>query len=383
MPKVYIVDIKRSPIGKTNGALAHLRPEKMMGQLIKGMPLANTLEIEDVLIAKAVGLGGNLSRLSVLEAGLPIRTPATTIDFQCGGSLKTLEYAFYSIASGHKSAVLAGGVESTSQEARITLNPADPYYHGEVPEKRGQFSPLELGDPDMLEGAENCYRLLKPVAETIEDIVLRSHERAVETRENKALSTLICPMRTQDDKWIESDESIRANMSRKLIRRAKGLVEEAGYTTAANSCLMHDGASLILLASESLVKEKGLRPLAEVIGIESVGLNPNYSPLGPIVACRQLMDKHGVDASDIGVVEVNEAFAIKTWAVEKYLAIDSNRVNPLGGALAYGHPYAASGGIIMGHLLMALKESSEAYGIATMGVAGGQGIAVLVRKIDD
>lgn len=279
MPKVYIVDIKRSPIGKTNGALAHLRPEKMMGQLIKSMPLANTLEIDDVLIAKAVGLGGNLSRLSVLEAGMPIKTTAATIDFQCGGSLKTLEYAFYSIASGHKSAVLAGGVESTSQEARITLNPSDPYYHGDTPEKRGQFSPLELGDPDMLEGAENCYRLLKAPSECIEDIVLRSHERAVQTRENQMLKELISPMKTKKDKWVDSDESIRDKMSKKLIRRAKGLVEEGGYTTAANSCLMHDGASLILLASEALVKEKATS-LGRSNWYRKCGLKPKLFTFG-------------------------------------------------------------------------------------------------------
>lgn len=383
MPRVYIVDVKRSPIGKTNGALAHFRPEQMMSALIKQMPLVRSLNVDDVLIAKAVGLGGNLARLSVLEAGMPMKTTATTIDFQCGGSLKTLEYAFYSIASGHKSVILAGGVESTSQEARIFRNPLDPYYHGEVPEKRGQFSPLELGDPDMLVGAENCYKLLKPSSIAIEDIVLRSHQRAIDTRDKGDLKRFICPLRSVSGEWIDSDESIRSNMSTRLIRRAKALVEENGYTTAANSCLMHDGASLILLVSEGIVKEEGLDPLAEVIGIESVGLNPNYSPLGPVVACRQLMSKNKITADDVGAIEVNEAFAIKSWAVEQYLGIDSDRINPIGGALAYGHPYGATGGIIMAHLMIGLKKSNKNYGIATMGVAGGQGIAVLVRKVND
>lgn len=381
MRKVYILDIKRSPIGKTNGALAHLRPEQLMAQLINQMPIIKKIEIQDVLIAKAVGLGGNLARLCILEAGMPMTTTATTIDYQCGGSLKSLEYAFYSIASGHKSAVLAGGVESTSQEARIFLNPRDPYYHGEIPEKRGQFSPLKLGDPDMLVGAEKCYQLLNPSLDAIEEIVMNSHRKAIYAKNKGCLEDVICPIRDENGVMIKDDENIREHMSSRLIKRAKPLVSEGGYTTAANSCLMHDGASMILLVSEELIKEQGLSPLAEIIGIKSVGLNPNYSPLGPIVACRQLMSAYDVDVEDIGAIEVNEAFAIKTWAVERYLGIDKFSINPIGGALAYGHPYGASGGIIMSHLMIDMKLTTKPYGIATMGVAGGQGIAVLVRKV--
>lgn len=379
MHKVYIVDAIRSPIGKTNGALAHLRPENMMGQLIKKMNSKYPLAIDDVLIASAVGLGGNLARLSVLEAGLPQRTTATSIDFQCGGALKALEYGFYSVASGQKSMVYVGGVESTSQEPRVFLNPKDPNYHGEIAQARGQFSPLSLGDPDMLEGAENCYQLLKPDHDAIEEIVLRSHLRGIKTTEEGLLKDIICPM-VSDSARVDEDEGIRKSMSLRLIRRAKPIVRDGGYTTVANSCLTHDGASLVFLASEEMVKEHALKVLGEIIGIESLGLNPNYSPLGPVVVVGKLLKKYGLSIDDLGAVEVNEAFAVKTWSLEKYLGIPSSILNPLGGALAYGHPYGATGGMLIAHLFKGLSFVKEAYGIATMGVAGGQGIGVLVRR---
>ncbi len=381
MTKVYIVEIKRSPVGKTNGALAHLRPEQMMATLLKKVHGDLQLPVDEVIVGNAVGLGGNLSRLSVLEAGLPMQTIGTTIDFQCGAALKALEYGFFSIASGHKSVVYVGGVESTSQEPRVFLNHADPLYHGETPEARGQFSPLTLGDPDMLDGAENCYQLLKPPKETIEAIVLRSHERAVATRDNGVLSEVICPMLSLTGEEIIDDESIRPRMSKRLIDKAKPLVKEGGYTTVANSCLTHDGASLIALVSEEVVDKYKLMPLAEIVGCESAGLNPNYSPLGPLVATRKLLHKHNLSCKEIASVEVNEAFAVKTWAMETYFDFSEDQINPLGGALAYGHPYGATGGVLVAHLIVGMNQRQEQYGVATMGVAGGQGIAVLLRKV--
>jgi len=379
MHKVYIIEIKRSPIGKTNGALAHCRPEKLIAELIKDMILLKKIKIQDVLIANTVGLGGNLGRLSVLEAGLPMATPATTIDFQCGGSLKALEYGYYAIASGAKEAVLVGGVESTSLEPRKMMHPSDPKYHGEIAEKRGQFSPENIGDPDMLEGAENCYAYFKPPKNQIDDIVLRSHARAVKTRQEELLKTLITPIMGADGDLVKEDESIRPRMSQRLIDKSVPIVKEGGYTTVTNSCLTHDGASLMLLVSEKTLKASGVTPMLEILGIESVGLNPNYSPLGPVVATKKLLKKHDLKTEDIAALEVNEAFAIKTWAMENVLGFSESVVNPLGGALAYGHPYGASGGILMAHLSVALKDKEKEYGIATMGVAGGQGIAVLVR----
>lgn len=383
MPSVYIIDLKRSPIGKTNGALAHCRPELLLAELITAMPILKKTAIDDVLIASAVGLGGNIARLSILAAGCSMATTATTIDFQCGGSLKTLEYGFYAIASGHKDLVVAGGVESTSQEPRVYLNPKDPHYHGEIPEKRGQFAPCSLGDPDMLEGAENCYNLLKPAPKAIEDIVITSHKRAAKATEEGVLTPYICPIKDLGGQDIYKDESIRPAMNRRLIQRAKPLVTTNGYTTAANSCLTHDGAALMVLASAKKVKALGVKPLAEIIGIESVGLNPNYSPLGPIAASKRLMKRYKLKPEDLGVVEVNEAFAVKTWALRKYLKLTADQVNPLGGALAYGHPYGATGGILMTHLIAGLENTSQPYGIATMGVAGGQGISVLIRRQDE
>lgn len=383
MPSVYIIEVKRSPIGKTNGALMHIRPEDMLSQLIQNLSTIKNNTVEDVIVASAVGLGGNLARLSALEAGLPMNTTATTIDFQCGGSLKSLEYGYYSIASGAKNLVLVAGVESTSLEAKVFLNPSDPKYHGDVAQKRGQFSPETIGDPDMLEGAENCYALLKAEQSEIDDIVLESHRRAVKTRQSGLLKTVICPLKTEDGRQVLEDESIRDSMSQRLINRAKPLLGQGAYSNAANSCLTHDGASVMVLASKKMVLELGIEPLAEIVGITSIGINPNYSPLGAFVAAQKIIAQHDIEREDIASIEVNEAFAIKTWSIINLLGMMHKRVNPLGGALAYGHPYGATGGILMSHLLTTLKQQNRPYGIATMGVAGGQGIAVLVRRYDD
>ncbi|MBN2899918.1 MAG: thiolase family protein [Clostridia bacterium] len=383
MRSVYIVEAVRSPIGKTNGALLHVRPEKLLSQLISHMKMPKWVTFDDVLIATTVGLGGNLARLSVLESGLSMKTTAATLDFQCGGSLKALEYGFYSIASGFKDVVLVGGVESTSQEPTVILNKNDPKYHGPVPQSRGQFAPEAIGDPDMIVGAENCYKLLNPALEEIEDIVLSSHEKAVSASLEGLLTPFICPIKVDDDHLVIHDESVRTRMSRRLIQRAKPLVAEEGYSTAANSCLTHDGASLMILMSEQKMKVLGLKPLVEIIDVESVGINPNYSPLGAAAATKKLMKKNKLEGEAIAAVEVNEAFAIKTWSMHKLLGLDKARINPLGGALAYGHPYGATGGILMTHLIVDMQRAPQDYGIATMGVAGGQGIAVLVRKSNE
>lgn len=383
MPSVYIIEVKRSPIAKTNGALMHVRPEDMFSQLIRSLKTIKNKAVEEVIVASAVGLGGNLARLSTLEAGLAINTTATTLDFQCGGSLKSLEYGYYSIASGAKNLVLVGGVESTSLEAKVFLNVSDPKYHGDVAQKRGQFSPDTIGDPDMLEGAENCYALLKAQKAEIDEIILESHRRAVQTREQGLLKEVICPLKTADGCQVLRDESIRDSMSQRLINRSKPLLGEAGYSNAANSCLTHDGASAMVLASKKMVLELGIEPLAEIVGITSMGINPNYSPLGAFVAAQKIITHHNIKIEDIAAIEVNEAFAIKTWSIIKLLGMPHKRVNPLGGALAYGHPYGATGGILMSHLIVSLKRENRPYGIATMGVAGGQGIAVLVRRCDD
>ena len=383
MPSVYIIEVKRSPIGKTNGALSHIRPEGLMSQLLNSLITIKNQKVDDLIIASAVGLGGNLARLSLLEAGVAMTTTATSLDFQCGGSLKALEYGYYSIASGCKDLVIVGGVESTSQEPRIFLNPSDPRYHGEVSELRGKFSPNSIGDPDMLQGAENCYNLLKPLKEEIDEIVLDSHRRAVLTRDQGFLRDIIVPMKGRRGDYVYDDESIRDKMSQRLINRSSPLVKEGGYTSVMNACLTHDGASIMVLASEVMVKKLKVKPLVEIVGIESVGLNPNYSPLGALVASQKLMTRYGLDNEDLAAIEVNEAFALKTWSIKNYLGIDYDRINPLGGALAYGHPYGATGGILIGHLLVSLAHSPKPYGMATMGVAGGQGIAVLVRQSYD
>jgi acetyl-CoA C-acetyltransferase len=383
LEKVYIIGGLRTPIGKTGGALKAFLPENLTAHLLNKLLVEYNLtseNIDELLLGNCVGPGGNIARLSLLQAGWPLYIPATTIDFQCGSSLKAIELAASLIQSGNRELVVAGGVESTSLEPNKQYHPNDPRFQGNnVFYTRAQFSPLDLGDPDMIQGAENVAEKCAIKREDMDKWAVESHLRALQTKKERRLQNIICPLQIEE-RTIDADESIRETVSLKLMQRARAIIKSDGKLTSGNSCLTHDGAAVILMASERAVKKYGLCAEAEYLGGTSIGLDPNLSPLGPVYAVEKLLNQKQLSISQIDAIEINEAFAVKVLAFLQKYDYASERINSLGGALSYGHPYSASGAIIILHLLEALKKHNGRMGIATLGIAGGQGIAALLER---
>lgn len=378
--KVFVVDGLRTPVGKTKGTLKEFLPEELGAKVLNGLLTRQSLPtktIDMLIMANAVGPGGNLARLSLLEADFPATIPAITIDNQCGGGLSSINLAASLIESQQCHMVLAGGLESTSLAPRKQFHPLDPRFEGaDKYFERAPFAPKKIGDPGMIEGAEATAKLMKISRETMDQWALESHKRALQTISSGLLKEYILPIETSKG-IIDRDEGIRPRMSKKLLERMSPLIEK-GSITAGNACLTHDGAAVILLASEAAVNKYGLQPKAQFIRGLHMGGDPNYPPLAPIETIRSLLAQLSLPIEEIDAVEINEAFAVKILACCRELNIPLSKVNMLGGALAYGHPYGASGAMILLHLIKALEISKGKRGLAALGIGGGQGVATII-----
>lgn len=336
--------------------------------------------VEEVILGNAVGPGGNLARLSLLEAGLPFQVCGTTVDFQCGSGLKAMDMAASMIKSGKRDIIIAGGTESTSLAPNKQYNPRDNRYTGkDVFFKRAQFSPYSIGDPDMIKGAENTAAYCKIDRESMDIWALKSHIKAIKARDENKLKNIILGIKTNNGMIME-DENIRKRPSLKLMERAHPILDSQGTITAANACSTNDGAALVVMASERAIKKYALKPDAVWIGGDSSGVDPNLFPLGAVAASEKLLEAHNVNINQLDLVEINEAFSVKVLAFLKHFGLPEEKTNVFGGALAYGHPYGASGAIIMLHLIEALKDKNKKIGLATLGVAGGLGEAAIIER---
>jgi acetyl-CoA C-acetyltransferase len=383
MNPVYMIGGLRTPIGKTDGFLKDLLPEQLASIILNEVIHKYNLspnDIDQVILGNAVGPGGNIARVSVLAAGWPYSIPAITVDTQCGSGLSAINWAASQIQSGQTELVLAGGVESTSLAPRRQFNPADPRFQGEqVYYERAPFSTPAVGDPEVGDAAEYLAEYLSISREDMDALALESHRRASMTKEQDVFKDIITPIQTAG-KVIHSDECIRSRMSLKLLERMQPVFKAEGKITAGNTCLKHDGAALILLASSNAVKKYNLKPQAMITGTASCGCDPNLFPLGPVDSIQKLLRQNKLQVKDIDALEINEAFAVKILACCRQLNFSLDKTNMLGGALAYGHPYGASGAIILLHLLKALQQVDGQRGIAAIGAVGGMGIATLIER---
>lgn len=383
MNKVFLVGGTRTPIGKTGGILKDFLPEQLaalvMNKTVINFGIAPS-DIDLVLLGNAVGPGGNIARVSILEAGWPYHVAGMTVDLQCGSGLNAVSLAAGQIAAGQAELVMAGGVESTSMAPRRQFNPQDPRFQGEgLFYERAPFSTPKVGDPEMGEGAENLARLLNISRADMDNLALESHRRAGNTESLGLLRDVITPLEI-DGKTIQNDECIRPGMKLGLLQRMPPAFVKGGHVTAGNACFKNDGAAVVLLASERAVRKYNLNPQAVILASAIIGCDPNVFPLGPVYSIRKLIQKTDYNLTDIDAFEINEAFAVKILACARELGITLDKVNILGGALAYGHPYGASGAVILLHLLSALKKVSGRLGIASIGIAGGLGLSVLIER---
>ena len=378
MDKVYLIGGLRSFVGVVNGMYRHVPAEKLGAAVLRQVMDKYGIEQPDYIIAgNGVGAGGNIARLMALEAGVDCAVPAFTIDVQCGSGLESIAVAAAKIACGEAECVIAGGFESSSTQPRRGYNPNHPDYTGDSWYSVAKFMPGIHRETVMLEGAElACQREGVAKAE-LDAWVLRSHRLAAQAQQEGSLKEVIAPCFE-----ASKDEGIRPRMSQRLLDRLPKVLEGGEFITAANSCLINDGAAFVVLCSEDYLKEHGLTAQAKILGSVACGGDPLVSPRTAVTALEKLLAKHQLTEAEIDDFEINEAFAVIDVLFARAFPNSLNKYNAFGGALAYGHPYGASGAIITLHLLEALKRCHGRLGCASVAAAGGIGTALLLERVE-
>lgn len=379
MNDVFILEAKRTPVGKMGGSLRDVPPEELAAGLIRAIMDDLNLPpsaIDDVILGNVVGPGGNIARLSSLTAGLPVEVPGVTIDRQCGSGLEAINIGARLIQSGAADLILAGGVESTSLAPWKMEKPTNLYApSGPKPFGRARFSPDEIGDPEMGVAAENVAEEFKISREDQDRFALHSHQKAVTSQKSGRFDNEIVPVGE-----VDQDECPRENTSFEKLSRLKPAFVQSGTVTAGNACPINDGAAIVVLASKEKCDELGLDPKIRFVDACSAGVDPNLLGIGPIPAARKLFKKQNLSMKDIDLVEFNEAFASQVLASSRSLEIPEGILNIGGGALAIGHPYGASGAILMTRMFHEMLNSNAGRGLVTLGIGGGLGLATLVER---
>ena len=392
MDKVFLLGGLRSHIGLTGGMFKNIPAEKLAAAVLKKViekyPCA--LQADGLICGNAVGTGGNITRLAALLAGLPAHLPALTVDMQCASAAASIELAMTKIGCGLADILIAGGFESTSMQPTRVYAKADARYT-ETGFTVAQFSPDTESAKVMLEGAERTCQKHGFTREELDAFAVRSHQLANKAREEGNLRDVVVSVFGSI-----GDEGIRDRMSPKLAARMPKLftaeevavlLEENSETqtvpllTAANACLTNDGAAFVILISQRAAEKYNLLPEMELLSGFEWGVDPRYSPEGAIETGQHLLERCGFQPEQIDVFEYNEAFAvISALFARKYPAL-TERYCLWGGALAYGHPYGASGAILLLHLWQELKQRKGTLGLLSIAGAGGLGTALLVKNL--
>lgn len=377
MKNVYILGGLRSFVGVVNGIYRHVPAEKLGAAVLRALLDKYQLKKPDYIIGgNGVGAGGNITRLMALEAGVDISVPAFTVDVQCGSGLESIALAAAKIAAGEADIIVAGGFESSSTQPRRAYNPNHPDYKDDTPYSVAKFMPGIHRETVMLEGAELAVIREGVTKEELDKWVLRTHRLAAKAREEGALKDIIVPVFN-----AAKDEGIRPRMSQKLLDRLPKLLDGGRFITAANACLINDGAAFLIVCSEDYLKSRGLVPRARILGSAAAGGDPLVSPRTAVTVLAKLLAKHKLTEKDIDAFEVNEAFAVIDVLFARAYPESLDKYNVFGGALAYGHPYGASGAIITLHLIKSLERAHGRLGCAGVAAAGGVGTALLIEKV--
>lgn len=372
MKQVYIADYLRLPIGKQNGIYKNVIPENFTTLLVQELLRRNpSLQnfADSLILSTSVGTGGNMARYIGLAAGLSVQTPAYTIDAQCVGAYQALSVGINSIKSGDADVVIVGGFESNSLRPQRFYHENDER-NGSKPYFYANFAPAHFGDITLPKIAEEVTIKYGFAKSELVDWAILSNERAIEAAAQKTLSSVICDF--QDN---VADQNIK---SPKLLARFK---HSAKLVDASTSCMLDDGAGIVVLASERGLDKLGTVPNFEIISNAVVGGEPKAAPevfLAAIELCCKRADKK-VNAIDL--FEINESFAVKPLLFKKRYKISNDRINLLGGNLAYGHPFGASGVVNLMHLLQSIKVSGKGCGVVAASAAGGLGSAMMVQQL--
>ena len=390
-----IVDALRTPIGRYAGALKAMRPDDLAALVITQAVQRNQLDpagIEDVYFGDANQAGEdnrNVARMAVLLAGLPVDIPAATMNRLCGSGMQAVVSATREIETGNGGCFLAGGVESMTRAPYILEKPQREFARGPQtlhdstigwrmvnPRLAETYPPISLGQT-----AEVVARRYAISREEQDRWALGSHQKAVAAQAACHFRTELVPVGLPDGNAFEKDEGPRADTSLEKLAALKPAFDKDGTVTAGNSSPLNDGAACLVLMSEAQARRLNARPIARVMAAASAGVDPSCMGLGPIPASRKALARAGLKAGDLDVIELNEAFASQALACIRDLELDPERVNPNGGAIALGHPLGASGVRIIATLVHELARRKARYGLATMCIGVGQGIATVVENL--
>ncbi|MEU3255171.1 thiolase family protein [Streptomyces sp. NPDC006997] len=394
MRPVHFASARRTPIGKLRGALSAVRPDDLAATVVRALvaevPTLDPARIDDVYWGAANQSGEdnrNVARMAALLAGLPDSVPGATVNRLCASGLEAVTAAARTIAAGEADIVIAGGSESMSRAPFVLPRPDEALPH------RIETADTRLGwrlvNPRMadLHGLLSMGETAEEVAERYgvsrarqDAFALRSHQRAADARKNGYFDDELLPVTRPDGVVVDRDECVREDTSYEKLAKLRPVFREGGTVTAGNASPMNDGAAGLLLVSEEALNDLGLESLGRYVAGASAGVHPDVMGIGPVPATRKALARVGWGVGDVEEAEFNEAFAAQALACVDQLGIDSDLVNPSGGAIALGHPLGCSGARILTTLLHRMRRTGAGRGLATMCVGVGQGSAVLVER---
>ncbi len=397
MAEAVIVSAVRTPIGRANkGVLKDVRSDDLAAIAVKGalerVPNLDRSLIEDVIIGCAFPEGEqgmNLARLVGALAGIPETAGGVTVNRFCASSLQAVNMAAQNIMLGLGDAFVAGGIENMS---RVPMGGFNPSFNPRLVKPRegekvdSPYPPIELeygywSYIPMGLTAENLAREYNISRVEQDAFALRSHRRAIAATESGVFAREIVPVPLPNGSLMEIDEGPRRDTSMEKLAALEPAFTKGGTVTAGNSSPLNDGAAAVVLMSAEKARDLGITPLAKVLTMAVAGVRPDIMGIGPVPAMKKVLQRSGMQLGDIDIIELNEAFAAQSLSVVKAMGIDEEKLNPHGGAIALGHPLGCSGARIIATLINDLQTHDKTFGIATLCIGGGQGLATIIERM--
>ena len=389
MPDVLIVDGARTAVGRAfRGSFTDTRSDDLGGHVIAQVLARNPSVPPEAITDLYWGCslpdhtqGYNVARQVGLLAGLPDSVPALTLSRSCGSAFSAIRMAAHAIAAGDGDIYLAGGADNFTMCLGKGFS-ADDHNPRFVDERRHDF--INHAYIDVFDTAENVAEAYSVGRQEMDELAVLSHNRAVTAAEDGFFKAEIVPFRRPDGVVVASDDSPRADTSVEQLSNLRPVAPQlGGRVTAGNTCVAGDGAAVLLLASETWARAANVPPKARIVGSSVAGLAPEMMGMGPVPATRALLKRHGLSVADIDLFEVHENFSAQVLPVCRELGIDIDaQLNPFGGSIAIGHPPGMTGARLVGTLVHGLEARDQALGIATACIAGGQGISILVERVN-
>ncbi len=391
MKKIALISPVRTAVGSFNGTLSTLNASELGTAVIQSCLEQSKLEsslIDAVYLGNVLqaGIGQSPARQAAVNAGIPVEIPASTVNTVCGSGLHTVALAFDSILAEQNSIVLAGGMESMSNAPYLLKKARNGYRLGNgelVDSLVTDALTCAINHYHMGITAENVAEKYKVTRKEQDEFSYSSHMKAAKARRTKVFDNQIVPItikKKKEEICFSEDEHIKEDTTLEKLSGLRTVFKTDGTVTAGNASPISDGAAAMLVASEDKYREYDLKPMAYIKGYSLVGVDPAFMGIGPVKAVSTLLKKQGLTIHDIDLLELNEAFAAQSVAVTKELGVDMSKVNVNGGAVAIGHPLGASGARILVTLVHEMARRSARYGVASLCIGGGMGIAMLVEN---